>query len=145
MDVITLVSHMSMETNISNFKTQCNAENACVNWMWQRGFKVVTLCDDKTIWKKWQFGVKLSLCSPNNYISVFQPLFFEGNLTCFSIIWRHPERDWDAKTRGTSSILHMYCCGTMVGNHWTKLTKTSKLGQTCAKSNRVINVKYQLR
>ena len=31
-------SFMSMETYIITLKTQCNAETACVNGMWQRPF-----------------------------------------------------------------------------------------------------------
>ena len=33
-------SFMSMETNIITSKTQRNAENACVNGMWQLGFSL---------------------------------------------------------------------------------------------------------
>ena len=39
MRVVFLVLTLIISTKVITKKTQCNAENACVNGMWQHGFK----------------------------------------------------------------------------------------------------------
>ena len=44
-----------MENNISTFKIQCNAENACINVMWQLGLiRILTGDLSPNVWQKTQ-------------------------------------------------------------------------------------------
>ncbi len=50
--------YVSMETNVSTFKTQCNAGNSCINRLWQRCFD---LYSDFSVSSKKKISVLLLL------------------------------------------------------------------------------------